>query len=183
MKELFNLELPAGLSGDEKSVELIRMLVEESADPFSRQQFSAGHVTATGLVLHPDRRGMAMVLHGRLKRWLLPGGHVESGDGSVIEAARREVLEETGIKTAGGRVIGADVHGIPGKVRNGVEIEPYHLHHDVLVGFEALGTELVLSDESSEVRWVWPEQFDEYAVPANVRRAYERVVAGWGVPQ
>ena len=160
-------DLPEGLVGDEKSVELIRMILQESPFPFSRQQFSPGHVTATGLVLH-----------GRLKRWLLPGGHVEPEmDGDIRESAAREVLEETGVSVIGGRIVGADVHGIPAKVREGVELEPYHLHHDVLVWFQSNEIELTLSEESSDLRWVWPTEFDAYSVPANVRRAYARVVA------
>ena len=171
-------DLPVDLSGDEKSVELIRMILVETPFPFSRQQFSPGHVTATGLVLHPDGEGILMVLHGRLKRWLLPGGHVEPEvDCDVLAAAAREVLEETGISVGGGSIVGADVHGIPAKIRDGVEVEPYHLHHDVLVWFQAEETELTISEESSDLRWVWPLDFDAHDVPSNVRRAYARVLA------
>ncbi|MBM3763497.1 MAG: NUDIX domain-containing protein [Acidobacteria bacterium] len=177
MAQNFSLTLPDTLTGDEKSVELIRMLLVETDQPFSRQQFTPGHITSTGLVLHPDRRSIAMVLHGRLNRWLLPGGHVEPDDSSIHAAAAREVLEETGLATVHPRVIGADVHGIPAKIKNGIQVEPYHLHHDVLVAFEAASTILALSDESQAVRWVSPEEFDQYSVPSNVLRAYARVVA------
>jgi 8-oxo-dGTP pyrophosphatase MutT (NUDIX family) len=164
---------PGNLDGDEKSVELIEMLLRHTARPFSREQFAPGHVTATGLVI--DREGrVAMVLHGRLNRWLLPGGHVEDGDESVELAAAREVSEETGLQVSGGCVIGADVHGIPPKVKNGVEVEPYHQHHDVLVAFRGAAVDLALSEESHAVRWVGLEEFDAFAVPANVRRAYAR---------
>lgn len=165
------------LAGDEKSVELIEMLVAGSAEPFSRTQYAPGHVTATGLVLHPDGRGIAMVMHGRLRRWLLPGGHVEAGDADIYASAGREVREETGLVVSGGELAGADVHAIPAKIRDGKVLEPYHLHHDVLVWFRAEGTELVVSEESSAVEWVWPEQFEQYRVPPNVLRAYERVLA------
>jgi 8-oxo-dGTP pyrophosphatase MutT (NUDIX family) len=164
---------PGDLEGDEKSVELIGMLLAHTERPYSREQFAPGHVTATGLVIDPVGR-IAMVLHGRLKRWLLPGGHVEEGDESILAAAAREVLEETGLMVSGGRVVGADVHGIPPKVKNGIVVEPYHQHHDVLVEFRSDGEELVLSDESQAVRWVAFSEFDEFAVPANVRRAYAR---------
>lgn len=161
--------------GDEKSIELVEMLLRHCLQPFSRHTYSPGHITATGLVLHPDERSIAMVFHRRLERWLLPGGHVEPGDADVEAAAAREVLEETGLELGRGRVIGADVHGIPAKVRVGVEVEPYHLHHDVLVGFRTSQTVLTVSEESLEVRWVSPEEFDLYAVPVNVRRGYGRM--------
>ncbi|WP_051670801.1 NUDIX hydrolase [Bryobacter aggregatus] len=171
-------DLKINASGDEKSLELIAMLLTHSARPFDRAQYCPGHLTATGLVLHPDGKSIAMVHHARLDRWLLPGGHVEASDESVEAAAAREVLEETGLQVVDpGRIIGGDVHGIPAKWKEGVEIEPYHLHHDVLVSFRAAATTLVVSEESFAVRWVAPVDFDLLGVPLNVRRGYARVLA------
>jgi 8-oxo-dGTP pyrophosphatase MutT (NUDIX family) len=160
--------------GDEKSVELIDMLLSHTPKPFSRVQFAPGHITATGLVLHPRERAMAMVFHARLKRWLLPGGHCEESDSSVAAAAAREVLEETGLVVDHGLAIGADVHGIPPKLKGGVLVEPYHQHHDLLFGFTATDETLHLSEESHAVRWVWESEFGDYAVPSNIRRAWRR---------
>jgi len=152
-----------------KSLELIRMLLEYSPDPFSRDQFTPGHITCSGLVFAPDARRILIVHHRRLGRWLLPGGHVESSDATIDAAAAREVLEETGISVANGQFAGADVHGIPAKGR-----EPYHLHHDLLFGFRAEAEPLVCSEESRAVAWCAPEEFDRYAIPNNVRRAWDR---------
>ncbi len=115
-----------------KSFELILMLLSQSPAPFSREQFTPGHVTASGLVISPDGGRILIVHHRRLDRWLLPGGHVEPSDNTVEAATAREVEEETSVPVAGGRLGGADVHGIPGKGR-----EPYHLHHDLLFWFHA----------------------------------------------
>ncbi|MGH9666567.1 MAG: NUDIX domain-containing protein, partial [Bryobacteraceae bacterium] len=80
-----------------KSQELILQLLAHSTRPFSRDQFSPGHITATGLVLHPSRDAVLLVHHRRLDRWLLPGGHVEDADTAIYNTARREVIEETGV--------------------------------------------------------------------------------------
>src|SRR5262245_33176525 len=101
----------------EKSRELILMLLEYSAAPFSRDQFAPGHITCTGLVAGPCGGRLLLIHHDRLDRWLLPGGHVEAEDASVQDAARREVIEETGVDLDSARpvLIGMDVHGIPPK--------------------------------------------------------------------
>jgi hypothetical protein len=79
-----------------KSKELTLALLAWSPEPFSRDTFTPGHVTCTGLVLSPDKSKILLVHHRRLDRWLLPGGHCESGDPGVESVAEREVIEETG---------------------------------------------------------------------------------------
>ena len=155
-----------------KSIELILMLIERSPAPFSREQFTPGHITCSGLVLAPDGERLLLVHHRRLDQWLAPGGHVEPDDARLADAARREVVEETGAALAPEAVlVSADVHGIPGK-----GLEPYHLHHDLLFRFQATGEDLSVSEESNAVIWCAPADFNRYPVPANIVRAYRRAV-------
>ena len=82
------------------------MLLEESEYPFSRRQFTPGHITCTAVVLDPRRERVLLMFHHRLLRWLLPGGHCEGDDTSISGVARREAIEETGVEIdaiAGGR--------------------------------------------------------------------------------
>jgi 8-oxo-dGTP pyrophosphatase MutT (NUDIX family) len=156
-----------------KSRELILMLLAETAQPFSRQQFTPGHITATGLVLAPGCSRLLLVHHRRLDRWLLPGGHVEMEDAAIGQTARREVVEETGavlLPAESAVLVSLDVHGIPPK-----RGEPYHLHHDLVFRFQAVEEALQVSAESRAVRWCSPAEFDFYQVPDNVRRAWARV--------
>jgi 8-oxo-dGTP pyrophosphatase MutT (NUDIX family) len=155
-----------------KSFELIQMLLECSPDPLSRSQFAPGHITCTGLVIAPDRDRILLVHHRRFNRWLLPGGHVETGDLKTWDAARREVIEETGAILQPDpipRLAGADVHGIPSNGR-----EPYYLHHDLLFLFRAASEHHQVSEESHAVAWCSPAEFDRYDLPDNIRRAYAR---------
>jgi len=157
-----------------KSQELILLLLNCAPDPLSRSHFTPGHITCTGLVIAPDGEQLLIVHHRRLNRWLLPGGHVEPEDAEIWAAARREVIEETGAELApdaAPRLVSMDVHGIPSNGR-----EPYHLHHDLLFAFRAVRDGVLCSPESREVRWCTPAEFERYALPDNLQRAYCRVV-------
>ena len=111
----------------------ILALVDVALDPCSRHLFQPGHVTASALVISDDGAAVLLVFHARLRRWLQPGGHLEPADRSLVDAARREVLEETGIPLAGGgepALVGVDVHEIPA-----ARGEPAHRHHDLMFRF------------------------------------------------
>ena len=155
-----------------KSKELVLAMLASSAAPLSRRQFNPGHITCTGLVLGPDRNGILLVLHRRLQRWLLPGGHVEAEDATVRDAARREVIEETGAMLrddSSPPLIGVDVHGIPPR-----SDEPFHLHHDLIFGFRAEDAAFNPSEEVRDVAWCAEAEFDRYQLPGVIRRAYAR---------
>jgi 8-oxo-dGTP pyrophosphatase MutT (NUDIX family) len=63
---------------------------------FSRTNM-AGHITASGFVMTPDRSETLLICHKGLNRWLQPGGHVDVDDAEIWYAARREIREETGL--------------------------------------------------------------------------------------
>jgi 8-oxo-dGTP pyrophosphatase MutT (NUDIX family) len=159
-----------------KSKELVLALLDRSPEPFSRRQFNPGHITCTGLVLSPGRDGILLVLHRRLLRWLLPGGHVEADDPFIGDAGRREVVEETGAilrADPAPLLVGVDVHGIPPR-----RDEPYHLHHDLVFRFQAASDAFHTSEEVREVAWCSVAEFDRYQLPGSIRRSYARVLGG-----
>lgn len=163
---------PGGDKLAAKSRELILLMIEQSRAPFSRQQFAPGHVTATSVVLDPDGRRFLLVHHRRLGRWLLPGGHLEPADATLVAAARREAEEETGALIRRGLgLVGVDVHGIPPR-----KSEPFHLHHDLIFGFHARSLECRVSAESRGVVWAAPGDFRRYQLAEPIRRAVRRAM-------
>ena len=158
---------------EEKSCELILALLEHTPAPFSRDQFHPGHITCTALVLDPDGRRVLLVHHHRLRRWLLPGGHVEASDVTLGDAARREAVEETAVRivpanTAG--LAGMDVHGIPAH-----KGEPFHLHHDLIFRLDAEASDIACTEEAPAVAWCGMDEIDRYGVPASIVCALHRV--------
>lgn len=95
--------------------------------------------------------------------WGLPGGRVEPGE-SLVEAAVREVLEETGLTVEVTHLIG--VYSSPqGRIvtypDNGDVVQLI----DVVVGARVLSGQVICSHESEEVRFFSPSQLPEQIVP------------------
>ncbi len=133
-----------------------------------------GHITCTGLVLHPSNNAFLLVYHRRLERWLLPGGHVEPADSEIWDTARREVIEETGAVLNGPDrppLVGIDVHGIPPGRR-----EPFHLHHDLIFVFKAQSPEVQPTEEVRRVEWCDLDSFDRFDLPASIRLCAARAL-------
>jgi ADP-ribose pyrophosphatase YjhB (NUDIX family) len=104
-------------------------LADELSDPLSRDEPTA-HFTASAFVVDEAGARTCLVQHAKLGRLLQPGGHIESTDASVEEAALREAREETALELrlhpTAPRPFDLDIHSIPARGD-----EPEHLHLDV----------------------------------------------------
>ncbi|MFF3242681.1 NUDIX hydrolase [Streptomyces sp. NPDC002870] len=131
----------------------------------------AGHVTASALVVEPERGRVLLTLHRKLGIWLQMGGHCEPGDATLADAAMREATEESGIRglTLLPRgPVRLDRHAIPA---------PCHWHLDVQYAAMApAGAVEEISEESLDLRWF---AYDEVADVADesVVRLLERTRA------
>ena len=108
------------------------------------------HVTASAIVT--GRPGVILLRHKRLGLWLQPGGHLDPGE-EPLAAARREVLEETGLTASvvEDGPVHIDVHG-GGRG---------HVHLDLRWQMVAEGTPAPGPDESQDVRWFsWDAAID-----------------------
>ena len=158
-------------------------LVCEAADPFDRGHYVPGHITASAFVVDRARAEVLLILHGKLERWLQPGGHVDPEDGSVLAAVQREVLEETGLNVAadGCELLDVDVHEIPAR-----KDQPAHEHFDVRFVFERGPGVARAGSDAQNVRWVPIAQLLGGGAPArelpsdeSVLRALRKLRARW----
>ncbi|MFD5777166.1 NUDIX hydrolase [Streptomyces fungicidicus] len=106
-----------------------------------------GHITASGLVIDPERGRVLLTLHRKLEMWLQMGGHCEPGDVSLAAAALREATEESGI---------AGLALVPGgPVRLDRHHTPCAWHLDVqYAALAPAGAVEAISDESLDLRWL-----------------------------
>ena len=179
------LEIAAGIqrfdcSADDlaaKSRELTLMLLAESEYPFSRRQFTPGHITCTAVVLDPRRERVLLMFHHRLLRWLLPGGHCENDDLFISGVAGREAVEETGVaidQSLAAPLVGIDVHGIPPRKKK--SREPYHLHHDLIFTFTAQSEAIRTTPEARQVEWRLPTDLGRFGVAPSIVRSVNRAI-------
>lgn len=138
----------APTSGLERTRERMLRVLDDDATAMWREH-SPVHFTASLLVLSPALDEVALTLHGKAKRWFQFGGHLEAGDASVADAARREGLEESGL---------ASIAMLPGLV----QVDAHELgsafghcreHLDLRYAAVAETHELTRSDESDAVKW------------------------------
>ncbi|MCB9883383.1 MAG: NUDIX domain-containing protein [Planctomycetes bacterium] len=166
---------PDGIESYEQARTAMIALIRDVPNPAMRTTFEPGHLTASAIVLSPDKDHVLLVHHKRLLRWLQPGGHIEARDTTLEAAARREVFEETGAslpRDVAGVLLGLDVHAIPA-----ARGEPEHLHHDVLFGFVASEDRIRVSEESHAVQWAARRDLDRYEPDAPLARTVLRAFA------
>ncbi|WP_416970219.1 NUDIX hydrolase [Streptomyces sp. 4F14] len=129
-------------------------LLDTHAELASRKEFR-GHATAGALLVGDDMH-VLLIHHNALDIWLTPGGHLEPEDATLLDAALRELAEETGI--SGGITpllplpVHIDVHPIPA---NTTKNEPAHQHFDFRHLFRLTGERAVTLQAEEVNGFTW----------------------------
>ena len=149
-------------------------LLEAGPQGFSRDHFVPGHFTASAFVLSPEGDSLLLIFHGKLSRWLQPGGHIEPSDPDVLLAAQREVLEETGlsqVSAVGPGLFDIDIHEIPAR-----KSDPAHLHYDVRILLQAATREFKAGSDALDAKWVPLAEVNAVESDDSVMRAVQKIL-------
>ena len=137
-------------SHEQQMLERLITFVSEY-DNFYSRELSVGHITASAWIVDEENSHALLLHHGKLNKWLQPGGHVED-DADILSASMREAREETGVAVQphSEQIFDVDIHEIPARPN-----EPAHFHYDIrflLVADRA--APLLVSSESKDLAWV-----------------------------
>lgn len=146
-------------------------LLDLPGDITAADHYQPGHLTASGFVVSPDATSVALVYHRKLRRWLQPGGHLESVDADLEGAARRELAEEVGLVTLSGLgMFDIDIHTFPARSDT-----PEHLHFDVRFAFRSPSSDLAVLDGITDARWFDFDDLQTRPVDESIRRPVSKL--------
>jgi 8-oxo-dGTP pyrophosphatase MutT (NUDIX family) len=150
-------------------------LLGAQGDCFSRNHFRPGHFTASAFVLSPDGEELLLIYHSKLTRWLQPGGHVDPEDQDVLQAAAREVEEETGLDgldPIGAGLFDIDIHEIPAR-----KDDPTHRHFDARILLQARHWDFKAGSDALDGKWVPLREVNAVESDESVMRAVSKLLS------
>lgn len=127
-----------------------------------------GHLVSSAFIYAKKEKKFLVLYHKDFESYVYPGGHMEKEDSSILETAKREIREETGIKDLQeyGFVqnkevpIDINIHRIPYNEKLDL---PEHLHFDFCYFFVVDKVKKVIIDhESRDYKWIGIEEFTNH---------------------
>ncbi len=144
-------------------------------NPIDRKHLPA-HFTVSAIVINENK--ILTINHKALGISFQPGGHIEEYDRTVMDAAIREVREETGLETILKNDIFAhipfllDIHDIP---ENKKKEELAHQHYDMffLLNLKDRKQELKNADDGTDgAKW---EDFEKVKANSSLGKVYKKL--------
>jgi 8-oxo-dGTP pyrophosphatase MutT (NUDIX family) len=134
-----------------------------------------GHFTGSAWIISPAKDAVLMTHHKKLNMWLQLGGHAD-GDNNLINVALRESEEESGFsnfKLLSEKIFDLDIHEI-----EPMNDDPRHLHYDVRFLLEAdpIKSEIIVSDESHDVKWIPISKVKNYNSEDSIKRMVDKTI-------
>ena len=169
----------AGDAREAQEQRMILAMIDRMGDAILSRESDIAHMTASSIIVSPDRRRTLMAFHRIYNSWAWTGGHAD-GESDFEAVARREAQEETGISglvRLGGGIASLEILPVWAHVKRGVAVGS-HLHLNVSYLFEADDCLplAVREDENSAVGWIKIDRLGEYVSEPPMLPVYERLL-------
>lgn len=139
---------------EERDRDIMLQLLKTQENILERENQTA-HFSASSWLLNKEHTKVLMIYHNIYHSWSWTGGHAD-GEANLLEVAKREAMEETGIKniiTVSDEIYSVEILTVDGHVKRGSYV-PSHIHLNVTYLMEADEQEVlrVKPDENSGVK-------------------------------
>lgn len=137
------------------------------------------------MVLSPDQRKALLIYHSGFQFWIQPGGHIDTGDATLLKTALREVEEECGLSETQlvlseenpalcltHSLLQLDIHAVPESKR---KKQPAHFHYDLRFVFISKTWKAAAGSDAKSVAWVSFEDFEIEKSDASVAESMRRL--------
>ncbi len=143
-------------NGQEENDRNVILHLLKTQDNLLTRDNQTAHFSASSWLVNKEHTKLLMVYHNLYHSWSWTGGHAD-GDADLLAVARREAMEETGVKnitTVSDKIFSIEILTVDGHVKHGVYV-PSHLHLNVTYLLEADEQEAlsIKPDENSGVKW------------------------------
>ena len=138
-----------------------------------------GHIVASGFVYSKEDKKFLVMYHNDMKIYTYPGGHIDSNDINPLEAAIREVKEETGlvnfknINISKNELIPIDIDTHVIRYNERLNL-PQHYHFDFryLFVIDKISNVKIDKTELSSYKWI---DVDELSTDTNYGKIVEKL--------
>lgn len=127
-----------------------------------------GHIVASGFIYAKEESKFLMVFHKDLKCYLYPGGHINRDDKNTLEAAIREIQEETALKSLKEVKVcpndlvpfDIDIHKINYNKRLNLQSH-YHYDFRYLFTIDKIENVHIDTDELKDYKWINRDELEQ----------------------
>lgn len=138
-----------------------------------------GHIVASGFIYDKKTNKFLVLYHNDMKIYLYPGGHINNEDHNPLEAAIREVEEETGlnnlkiIRICDDELIPFDIDTHIIEYNERLDL-PSHYHFDIRYLFEVDSINDIKIDEEELRDYKWID-YNELKNDLNFGKVIEKI--------
>ena len=164
---------------EEREKAMILELAAQYGDSILSRESDFAHMTASSIIVSPDRKSTLMAFHKIYNSWAWTGGHAD-GESDFEAIARREAQEETGItnlRRLGDGPASLEILPVWAHIKRGKHVGS-HLHLNVSYLFEADESLplRIAQDENSAVGWIEVDKLCQFVSEPPMIPIYERLL-------